>query len=473
MYIRTDVGLGNSPDISSTTSTTTGSIFQQIQNALASGQWYLALTLSILTGLRDENKLTNMIFFARHRERGGRKLEKGEPNYTGLSQEWLDIRNSIVRPMLLQTKEAKGQASTVRKQEKSKPSPSSPILPSQKNDKFSLKEWNLQTKKIVVASAGNEKKGTAVKIVEAPSVFLPEIIGMARDLALQHKKEQLADKLDPATWYKEFTRITFLGRLLKKDQYVHIEMARLLKAIEREMVKKYGGDATSVGNMLLNNSEEGISGSRMVSSTATFSMHMFGLAIDVNYKGNPYIQEEKVIQKKKVKPVEMLNKVLSNAARLMNRPTIVYKKKAGLDNIQEMDTLLEKYFSLLDDPVELELIVKGTSSPDWRGSSEVTARRNIQKDLDALAPLLARGGELKDYFKKHGILNFDKRFVVQMEDLGLHWGGEYGDMMHFDMRKTGVGYYIGIARLKYKRRVIKLAQDYFKQKRYGTYPVTR
>jgi hypothetical protein len=41
-----------------------------------------------------------MIFFARHPGRGGRKLEKSEPNFKRLSQEWLDIRNRLVQPVL-------------------------------------------------------------------------------------------------------------------------------------------------------------------------------------------------------------------------------------------------------------------------------------------------------------------------------------------------------------------------------------
>ena len=57
-----------------------------------------------------------------------------------------------------------------------------------------------------------------------------------------------------------------------------------------------------------------------------------------------------------------------------------------------------------------------------------------------------------------------------MEELGLNWGGHYGDMMHFDMRTIGVGIYIEKARLAYAKKVKELAQRLFKEKRYGTYP---
>jgi hypothetical protein len=54
----------------------------------------------IASGNRDENKLTNTLFFARHPELSGQKLSSGLPNYSQLSQEWVQIRNTIVRPAL-------------------------------------------------------------------------------------------------------------------------------------------------------------------------------------------------------------------------------------------------------------------------------------------------------------------------------------------------------------------------------------
>jgi len=339
-----------------------------------------------------------------------------------------------------------------------------PLILEEERGSYPLTEWKLAPGKIVVASAGDKKKGMYVAITEAPAVFLPEILGVARDSAKKDKRNDLADKLDPAMWFEKFTQITFLGRSLKAGQYLHLEMAKLLKTIENEMVKKYGGNAKNVGDRLLNKSTEGISGSRLVSSTATFSMHMFGLAVDVNYLGNPFIQSKEDIQ--------ALNNVLKNAALLMNQPTLSYQKgyaKNKFDSLQQLDTMLEKYFSLLDKPAELEQLVQASPSSEWRGLSVVDAKLKIQKNLDNLASLLARGGKKKTYFKQHALLDFDKRFVVQMEELGLNWGGHYGDTMHFDMRAIGVGLYIEKARLAYAKKVKDLAQRLFKEKRYGTY----
>ncbi|MCE3283122.1 MAG: hypothetical protein K0Q66_1859 [Chitinophagaceae bacterium] len=55
---------------------------------------------AIAAGQRDENALTNTVFNKRHPELGGRALQKGMPNFSTLSGEWISIRDTIVRPAL-------------------------------------------------------------------------------------------------------------------------------------------------------------------------------------------------------------------------------------------------------------------------------------------------------------------------------------------------------------------------------------
>ncbi len=53
-------------------------------------------------GSRNENYLTNVIFYIRHPERDGDRLEfpSQEPQEMALVSEWIEIRNTIVRPLL-------------------------------------------------------------------------------------------------------------------------------------------------------------------------------------------------------------------------------------------------------------------------------------------------------------------------------------------------------------------------------------
>jgi uncharacterized protein YcbK (DUF882 family) len=55
---------------------------------------------AIAGGNTDVNKLTNLVFFARHPERGGRGLSASEPGFATLSAEWTTLRDTVVRPLL-------------------------------------------------------------------------------------------------------------------------------------------------------------------------------------------------------------------------------------------------------------------------------------------------------------------------------------------------------------------------------------
>lgn len=70
----------------------------RVRAAIQDGFEPVAVTLLIAGGKRNENWLTDVVFHVRHPELRGRKIRPGERK---LAQEWLDIRNLIVRPLLL------------------------------------------------------------------------------------------------------------------------------------------------------------------------------------------------------------------------------------------------------------------------------------------------------------------------------------------------------------------------------------
>ena len=119
MYVRTRGRLGQVSTLSPVPQPATASLFQRtreaIQEAVRRGQATLAMAQALLRGLaegmRDVNDLTNLVFFARHPERGGRKLQRGEPQFAQLSREWLEIRDKLVLPTLQAA--AAGPASVV------------------------------------------------------------------------------------------------------------------------------------------------------------------------------------------------------------------------------------------------------------------------------------------------------------------------------------------------------------------------
>jgi peptidoglycan hydrolase-like protein with peptidoglycan-binding domain len=71
-----------------------------VQEALRNRREGVAVKLAIAYGYRDENQLSNLVFFVRHPERDGKALSQNEPNFQQLSREWISIRDAIVRPAL-------------------------------------------------------------------------------------------------------------------------------------------------------------------------------------------------------------------------------------------------------------------------------------------------------------------------------------------------------------------------------------
>lgn len=69
----------------------------RVRSALQQGQAHVAVRLMVAAGVRDESRLSNLIFHSRHPELNGRSIRRGE---RALADEWMAIRNDIVRPML-------------------------------------------------------------------------------------------------------------------------------------------------------------------------------------------------------------------------------------------------------------------------------------------------------------------------------------------------------------------------------------
>jgi hypothetical protein len=74
-----------------------GEFAERFWSMLATGQEAEAVSTAHQSGVRDVNELTNLVFFARHPEMNERKIQ---PDEKSLAEEWLEIRDTIVRPAL-------------------------------------------------------------------------------------------------------------------------------------------------------------------------------------------------------------------------------------------------------------------------------------------------------------------------------------------------------------------------------------
>jgi hypothetical protein len=77
-----------------------------VEYLLSVGEVERALDEIIRRGETNENYLSDLVFFKRHPERNGRYISQEDKDYKALSQEWLQIRDTLVRQALARAGQA-------------------------------------------------------------------------------------------------------------------------------------------------------------------------------------------------------------------------------------------------------------------------------------------------------------------------------------------------------------------------------
>lgn len=288
-------------------------------------------------------------------------------------------------------------------------------------------------KKTVKQRKGKPDQVTAGRkeIKESPEHFTAEILKQAG--------------LDPVAWYQSFTSISFLGFTVSD---VHIDLATHLKTVEQQFADQYGGDQKDPGvaGKTLGLKQD-IGGGRHAPTGTGLSMHLFGLAIDVNYDTNPWVVEDPQSQSGQDE-----NALLARATLLVDGASTQFAPNAmSYDQIAALNQSVKTYFSYIDDRAALEEKLK-TATGSWAGKSTDDAAKQVQADFDKLAQHWERSDpKYKGAIKTGGFMDLQKNLV---DGMGLDWGGKYGDMMHFDMRNKGSGAKIDRARNAYKAQKV-------------------
>ncbi len=296
---------------------------------------------------------------------------------------------------------------------------------------FKKEHYPLSTDPVVIVKERKptKKQPQGMAKVEAdPSTFAAEI---------------LDDAKLPANWFDSFTSGgTFLGWTIRDP--IHTDLAEHLRTVETDLAKTYGGpdcDPVIAGRAL--GLTEEIIGSRDHPTSAKISMHLFGLAVDLNYTANPMINrgsEEQAIFKR--------------AGQLVNGSPATYTPGMSYDEIAALDAIITKYFSYLDESKEAELKkrIEASTVSKWQGMEVADARTLIQSDVDTITGLWERrkSTDQISLIQAGGFLDLKKELVKGMK---MSWGGqEYGDMMHFDLRDQGNGQKIHEAIGRYNTR---------------------
>jgi hypothetical protein len=286
---------------------------------------------------------------------------------------------------------------------------------------FTTKSYPLSSNPATIVKESTKKK--QAKIAEPVSDYCNAILRNAG--------------FEPATWYSNFTSITFLGFAIAPP--IHVDLATHLKDTEKTLAENYGGPDKKPSEAAKALGITSIGGSRDYPTSAALSMHLFGLAIDVNYTANPFISES-------------ANDVFARAGALIGEKNVkfVQRSTAKFEEIAWIDNVMQVYFAFLDDDKGLEAALARAADPPWKGMTADAAKKQIQADLNDVAGKWERSNPTqKAVIKAGGITDLDRRFV---DGIGLHWGAAYGDIMHFDMRNKGNGAKINAAINAYKHQ---------------------
>ena len=291
---------------------------------------------------------------------------------------------------------------------------------------FRREHYRMSSKQKVLVGKDGHKRGVS----KSPLVYTAEVL-----------KKAFPNR-EPADWYDNFTSgLRFLGRPIRDP--IHITLADHLHKIERELVRDYGGpdqDPAVAGRAVGLDDDEAIIGARDYPTSAPISMHLFGLALDINYTQNPFIGAS-------------ANDVFKRAGQLVHGKAASWTVNMSYAQLAELNATLIEYFKLANDLGTLKDKLRDATGP-WAGMKTEDAQPVIEADLSAkpvsakeakrrgikpspggLAWRWARGDKI-EVVRQTGFMNVTEKLV---RGLKLNWGAAYGDVMHFDLRDQGDG----------------------------------
>lgn len=303
--------------------------------------------------------------------------------------------------------------------------------------KLTTEKYALSNNVVQVVKESDAAK--TLKIEESPAFYVRKVLESV--------------KIDYDDFYKNFTTISFFGCQISPA--IHKDFAAVLQKIEADYSKdksaKEAGQALGV---------KSVGGSRDYPTSAAFSMHLVGMAVDINYTDSPFIGASS-------------SDIFGRAGLLIDGTIYSYDETTRTyEQFAPIQKAIVAYFQLLDDAAKLEEKLK---SPDttkwplgkgdklalaksWEGMTADLAKKQIQADLSFIAK---RWERKEDQVKQHGFLGVSKELVEAMtKNNATSWGGGgYGDIMHFDMRTQGKGATINSGFATYKAAKTKEAKD--------------
>jgi hypothetical protein len=265
-----------------------------------------------------------------------------------------------------------------------------------------------------------------------------------------------------AAWFQGLRPdATFLGLPIRASggdiPGVHEELLSVLKTAEQSMQRRLPGKSLAeIAALLEVYDVAGLRPPKAATGGTRVTMHAYGLAIDVNYKGNPFLGQDNKAHDNVWgnRDAEMIKR----ATQLMTgHSTSIRENPHRLTTAGKADTeegrdlraeragelwekhattsdALRDYLNLTDDAVEdlVRLHGQGHDVAWWK--AQHAADRDLSRESGELSGHSDPAG-------KHGVMDLTKELVLLLVRAGLSWGGAYNsgkDLMHFDLRTGSI-----------------------------------
>jgi hypothetical protein len=266
--------------------------------------------------------------------------------------------------------------------------------------------------------------------------------------------------LTAKTWWSYMVSPPWLGLPIK--QGIHLVLLKRLRRAQQTLMSlpAYANlGPAELGKAL--GLEEEHKGARP--SVADWSMHLFGLAIDIGYTRNPWLSNPKRDTAKLAAITLRAARLVGSSevgaggitARYLHGLAITYRGSEEIHKIlAEWSRRLAEYFALAGDSKRLQSLLPlanviypgaGWFRPDESLAAAATRwTRVVQNDFNDFAAAVSRGGNQNEI--RHGFMDLARDLVIALRDEGcLGWGAvdfgpaASGDVMHFDCRIDGIG----------------------------------
>jgi hypothetical protein len=319
--------------------------------------------------------------------------------------------------------------------------------PKNKADKPLIKEWQKLKKDLVLPAlnrykARRELTPEQIKQQVKRAAKQAEQGGEADARSQLDKDIRKTAKVSVEEWFAQHQpAATFLGLPIRPSQGgavggVHQNLAEKLAVAENKlkaMPRFKGLDGIDLADALGVRGIGGLRPPKLATGGSRPSLHCYGLAIDINVIGNPFVglNSDKV-----PKMIERATLLMRGTAFKITAPPP--KDRGAMEQWLLINNASEDVITYLNmDKATLEFqlgeLIK--AAPDLPNSMKKLSWWEKQQKSDKA---LRNKGDLKGRNPaKAGIMNLDEDLVRALTEAGLTWGGMYKtakDLMHFDDR---------------------------------------